>query len=144
MSETTDIKSLRFVLRQTVEALRRPARELERELGIGNGALDKLLDGRLEIRLRHLLGIARILGVSPADLLQMGCPEAHRTARCTVDEWIHPHDPRKAKAEVAESPIPPPALPTPTDLAEMIRRAVRDELAAQAGSAAPASDPAAS
>lgn len=117
----TDLRELRALLRETVAVLRRPTRELERELGIGSGRLRDLLDGTLELRVYHLLAFARVLSVPPEDLLAYSCAETRRTARYRLANWLPYLDKNKqsnANAKTAES----------DQLREVIRSVIREEL----------------
>lgn len=138
MSQATDFKNLREVMRQSIAAAHLLVRDLESRLGITHGALEKLLDGRQEIRLRHVLALAQMLQVSPADLLETGCPEAHSSPKYKMADWLGTKSESKgAKNAAAETPA---AVPSATELAEMIRQTVREELKTQSAtqSAAPA------
>lgn len=118
MSER-DLRQLRGLLRDALAHLGMPTRTLEGTLGIGHGNLSHLLEGRLELRVRHLLSIARELGVPPHQFLQIGCPETTSAARRDLGDLI----PTARK----------PAAPQPADLDERIRAIVREELAARFG-----------
>jgi Cro/C1-type HTH DNA-binding domain len=85
-----DLRQLRSLIEQAVRASGRPVRELERSLGIGHGNLYHLFDGRLDLRVRHLLAIAQLLGVSPTDFLEIGCPEAVKGNRRRLSDLIKP------------------------------------------------------
>lgn len=117
----TDLRELRALLREAVAVLRRPTRELERELGIGSGRLRDLLDGNLELRVYHLLAFARVLSVPPEELLAYSCAETRRTARYRLASWLPYLDknkPSEAEAKAAEA----------ERLREMIRSVVREEM----------------
>lgn len=117
----TDLRELRALLREAVAVLRRPTRELERELGIGNGRLRDLLEGNLELRVYHLLAFARVLSIPPEDLLAYSCAETRRTARYRLANWLPYLDknkPSAAEAKAAEA----------EQLREMIRSVVREEM----------------
>lgn len=60
---------LREALRKFVERSGRSVRELERELGLGNGTLRNMLVGRSDLRLRHLDRLARVFDTTIRDLL---------------------------------------------------------------------------
>lgn len=47
----------------------------------GRGNLERLLNGTLELRVRHLLAFARLLSIPPAELLELGCPQAAQAAQ---------------------------------------------------------------
>jgi DNA-binding Xre family transcriptional regulator len=128
MSSEKDLAEFRHVLRELVRVLRMPVRDLERTLEIGNGKLEYLLDGRLEIRLRHVFAMAEILGVSPGDLLTVGCAEATRRARSRVVDWL-PH--------LAPQPKGAPLPATREELAAMVREILHEELDARETAAAP-------
>jgi DNA-binding Xre family transcriptional regulator len=116
-------RRLRMVLREAVGATRRPVREIERTIGIGNGNLARLLDGRLSVRIHHLVGLAAMLEVPPGDFLELSYTEASATAKYRLRDWIE-----RAPA-------------TPDNgagaLAEVVRQVVREELARLHPAAAP-------
>lgn len=117
----TDLRELRALLREAVAVLRRPTRELERELEIGSGRLRDLLDGRMELRVYHLLAFARVLSIPPEELLAYSCPETRRTARYRLVHWLPYLD--KNKPPEAETK----AIDT-DQLREVIRSVVREEM----------------
>lgn len=117
----TDLRELRALLREAVAVLRRPTRELERELGIGSGRLRDLLDGSMELRVYHLLAFARVLSIPPEELLAYSCAETRRTARYRLVNWLPYLDKNK-----------PPEAETKTidtdQLREVIRSVIREEM----------------
>ncbi len=121
-SESKDLAEFRHVLRELVRMVRMSVRDLERTLGIGHGKLEQLLNGEMEIRLRHVLAMAEVLGVSPGDLLTIGCAEATRRARKRVVDWL-PHLAPKKEG----TPLPA----TREELDEMVRGIVQEELDAR-------------
>ncbi len=123
-----DLRSLRQVLARAVEVSRRQRRDVERALKLRNGTLGKLLDGTLDLRIEHLTALARLLNVPPGDFLRIGCPQTRAAATYRLTDWLGPAD--------GTTPAPAtPKPPTPEELAEMIRAAVREELAARKGTA---------
>ena len=123
-----DLRSLRQVLARTVEAAGLQRRDVERALKLRNGSLGKLLDGSLDLRVDHLTALARLLRIPPGDLLRAGCPQTGAAATYRLTDWIGPIDDGAASAPAAAA-----KPPTPEELAEMIRTAVREELAARKG-----------
>jgi hypothetical protein len=77
---SNDLRQLRGLIREALNQTGMTGRRLEEELEIGHGNLQHLLEGQLELRVRHLLTIARLLKIPPHQLLELGCPEATRTA----------------------------------------------------------------
>lgn len=123
-----DLRSLCKVIARAVEASRLQRRDVERTLGLRNGSLGNLLDGSLDLRVEHLIAFARALRVPPGDFLRIGCPQTRAAATHRLADWIGPIG--SAPAAPAAAPTTPP---TPDELTEMIRTAIRQELAAWKG-----------
>lgn len=120
-----ELQRLRQILGEAVRSSRMYARDLEQAMGLGNGNLARLLDGSMEIRVRHLLGFARILDIPPGDFLDLGFPEMTQNASHRLADWIGPRQPpHKAKAQAQETPGPKPD----DDLKTLIREAVREAI----------------
>lgn len=117
MPPKDDLQGLREILHEAVAALRLPTREIEDRLGLGHSTLKKILDGEIELRVRHLLALARLLDIHPRDFFDLGLQ--NWPARHHLREWISPGRRKSA---------PPAALSQ--DLAEAIRALIREELAA--------------
>lgn len=115
-----DLQNFRYLLGQVVRAERWPRRQLERRLGLGHANLEKLLDGTMEVRLRHILAVAEWLGVRPGELVDLGCPETAAAARRRVTDVLAPS--REAlEAGVAQKG----AAQAGGDLEAMIEKVVR-------------------
>ncbi len=121
-----DLTQLRQLLARAVQASGMKSRALERGLGIGSGALRRLLAGDLDLKVEYLTRLARLLRIPAGDLLAAGCPEANAAPRHRLADWLGP-------AEPTASPAAPLAPPSPEELASMVRAAVREELAARQG-----------
>ncbi len=120
-----DLRSLRQVLARAIDASGLQHRDMERALELRNGSLGNLLDGSLDLRVEHLTLLARVLRIPPGDLLSMGCPQIRAAAPHRLADWIGP-------IGNATSPVTPAAAPPPPEeLSEMIRKAIREELAAR-------------
>jgi len=122
-----DLAQLRQLLARAVRASGRPRRDLEREIGLGSGSLERMLAGTLDLKVEYLVNLARLLRIPPGDLLAAGCPRATAAARHRLADWIGPGD------SDPPSPAAPPPPPSPDQLAAMIRAAVRAELSARQG-----------
>jgi DNA-binding Xre family transcriptional regulator len=107
---------VRALLNMALAALPLSPRKIEDALQIGHGTLPRLLGGRMDLKLRHLLPLCQVLEIHPAELLQRGLPNWEATRR--IDEWLPP-DHRKA--------APSPTLSA--ELLEAIRTTVREEIA---------------
>ena len=118
-----DLKDLRRLLRDAVESSRMYVRDIEAAIGVGHGNLERLLNGTLELRVRHLIAFARLLKIPPAEFLELGCPGATQAAQRRLVDWLGPE---RSHGLVGSSRLPA----TPEELTELIRAVVREELAA--------------
>ncbi|HYX24052.1 MAG TPA: helix-turn-helix transcriptional regulator [Thermoanaerobaculia bacterium] len=115
-----DLGSLRALLREAIAASRLTTREAEEALGMAHGSLEGVLKGKLDLRVRHVLALAQVLGVSPADFFILGCPAANDAAQHELVAWLSPPARSKVKSSRA---------PASTDLADLVRTTIREELA---------------
>jgi hypothetical protein len=116
-----ELEELRAVLREAVATCRLSYREIEDELGLGHGSLQRLLDGRVDIRVHHLVELARILQVHPMEFLELGFPDWPSRHRLT--DWMRPDSRIRRNRQALPS--------TREDLADLVRGIVQKELGAQ-------------
>lgn len=116
-----DLLQLRQVLRDAVKTIRLPVREIERRLGVGSGNLHRLIDGSLDLRIKHLIALADLLGVPPTDFLEMGCPNAMQRATGRLSDRIG------ASTRKSTSPTTAASLSI-EELTDLVRNTVREEL----------------
>lgn len=83
-----DLRQLLGLIQEALDRTHMTSRALEEELGIGHGNLKHLLSGRLELKIRHLLSISRLLGVPPHRFLEIGCPAALQSATRDVSDYV--------------------------------------------------------
>lgn len=121
MSE--DLRQLRAVLRQAISACRAPVRKIETAMGIGHGNLEHILEGRNEIRVRHIIALARFLNVPPQDFLELGVPQPEGGTKYRLRDWITPRE--MAPPNAARQPEA-----SPDDAAKLVREAVQQALGA--------------
>jgi hypothetical protein len=107
---------VRALLGMALAGLPLSPRKIEDALDIGHGTLPRLLAGRMDLKLRHLLPLCGVLDIHPAELLQRGLPNLEATRR--IDDWLPP-DHRKAAPSPTLSP----------EILEAIRTTVREEIA---------------
>ncbi len=99
-----DLRQLRSLIREALGRSAQPTRSLEDELGIGHGNLAHLLSGQLELKVRHLLSISRLLGVPPHRLIELGCPEALAASTRDVTDLVSATAPASGIGHVTLSP----------------------------------------
>ncbi len=109
------LELVRALLSMALVALPLSPRKIEDALQIGHGTLPRLLDGRMDLKLRHLLPLCAVLKIHPADLLQRGLPNWEATR--SIDDCLPPEH-RKAA----------PSSTLSAEILEAIRTAVREEV----------------
>jgi len=115
MASRDGLDLLRAQLRLALAALPVSPRRIEDALGIGHGTLPRLLDGRMDLKLRHLLEICRLLKIHPRELIERGLPDWKAEHR--LDDW-KPLSIRKAVQPLALS----------DEVLEAVRTVVREEI----------------
>lgn len=108
-------------LEETIRASRVSLREIERRLGMGQGYLNSIFKGRIQLRVSHVYSIARVLEIEPMSLFFGATP---------------PKDPKWLLRQLGLDPekqTPPAALlaylhALPVDREEL-RQMIREELA---------------
>ena len=122
MSE--DLRQLRAVLRQAISACRMSGRDIETAMGIGHGNLERILDGRNELRVRHIVALARLLKVPPQDFLELGVPQPEGSTKYRLHDWVLPQQiaPPNAAKKTGSSA---------NDVARLVREAVQEALSAE-------------
>jgi DNA-binding Xre family transcriptional regulator len=115
MPRQDSLALIRALLRTALAALPESPHSIEDTLGIGHGTLLRLLDGRMELKLRHLLQLCELLKIHPRDLIERGLPNWKATQR--LDDWLPPGQ-RKAAQPLALS----------EEVLQAIRAAVREEV----------------
>lgn len=103
-------------------------------MGVGHGTLPRILDGRMDLKVHHLLALAKILDVPPGDFFTEGCPKATAAARYHLADRLAPH--RSTRQEKAAATAV--AAPGLDDLRPLLRQLIREEIASAAPAAAPA------
>lgn len=99
-------------------------RELERALEIGHGRLEECLNGTRELRVCHVVNLARLLKVRPSDFLRLAYADDEASAPHRLEDWIGEPKPASARKK-------PPALAPEHE--ERMRELIREELAKAKG-----------
>jgi transcriptional regulator with XRE-family HTH domain len=74
MSSEQQIDRLMQVLRILLRFSKIQNREIEKKLGFSAGYLSRLLSGRIDVKLSHILDLAAILELSPHELFAIALP----------------------------------------------------------------------
>jgi hypothetical protein len=129
----SDLHRLRALVREALPTYHGAGRAIEKVLSIGHGNLSHLLDGRLELRVRHLLAIAKMLDVPPHQFLELGCPEATDAAHRDLTDFVSMSLPPERKVAAQAAKV--------VELDDRIRKIVREELEARFGASEKPSEP---
>jgi hypothetical protein len=125
----SDLRELTAVMRRAAQASRARKHDLEAAMGVSHGRMEDLWSGTLELKVRHLVGLAELLEIPPSEILAAGCPHAQAAGR-RLSDWIGPVEPpfaaRRAEQERSAAEADD----------ERLRRVVREEIAAALGSKA--------
>ena len=108
------------VVRRAVDAAPGNKRDLETAMSIGHGRLEEILNGEPELRVRHLVGLARLLKVRPSDFLRLAYGSDEAAAPRYLEDWIGDPQPLHARRK--------PDTFTPKQ-EERVRDLIREELA---------------
>ncbi len=95
-------------------------RDLESALEIGHGRLEECLDGTRELRVCHIVNLARLLKVKPSDFLRLAYADDEASAPNQLEDWIG--DPKPPFARKKPLPLVP-------EHEERMRELIREELA---------------
>lgn len=70
-----EVARLRELLRNAIRLSGVTNRKIERQLGMSQGSLSRLLAGGIELKVKHILEIVEILGLPPGQFFQIAYPE---------------------------------------------------------------------
>lgn len=132
--EDVEVEKLLKLLDQAIHDARRSRRSVERSLGLGQGYLRSLFNGRIELKVWHIYRLSRVLGIDPMKLFFQASPLQDR--RWLLEQLgLDPDRVLEMKKEAPPSSLPssPPAPEeqgplTKAQVNDLIRDAIRDEL----------------
>ncbi|HVG07475.1 MAG TPA: hypothetical protein VNM67_07200 [Thermoanaerobaculia bacterium] len=89
-------------------------RKIEREMGLSTGYLSRILSGKVELRIQHVLGVCRAIGLPPSAFFEAAYPSREldpETARlvAALQELLPAEDaaPRAKARKTGPAPRPP-------------------------------------
>ena len=119
MNKNKDMKRLLDLMRVACAGWRGYKHDLEGAMEIGHGRLEELFNGHLELRVRHLVGLARLLKIPPSDFLRLAFADDEQTAPSRLEEWVGEPQPPKARRK---------PQPLASEHETRIRELIREEL----------------
>jgi hypothetical protein len=119
-----NMKRLLGLVRVGCESWSGAKRDLESALEIGHGRLEECLDGTRELRVCHIVNLARLLKVKPSDFLRLAYADDEASAPNQLEDWIGEPKPPYARKK---------PLPLAPEHEERMRELIREELAKAKG-----------
>jgi transcriptional regulator with XRE-family HTH domain len=124
--EKEEVERLLVVLRTAIRLLGLTNREIERRLGMTPSYLGRIFGGTIELKMEHVLGISRALGLAPAELFELAYPrrpdppsEAARTIRKLLRDMQPPEPESRPATAISEEELQ-------RKIQESVRQALRD------------------
>jgi transcriptional regulator with XRE-family HTH domain len=150
---TPETQHLLNVLRAALRTLGFTYNDVAAKLGVGSGYLSRLFAGKIELKVDHVVNIARAIGFAPEEILQLAFPQPkspptlaaarYRELSAGVDPGRPPFVPRsmagpavgegdveaavtKALQKLLAPAAPPrPAVATEEDVEKIVERMLR-------------------
>ena len=115
------------VLRTAIRLLGLTNREVERRLGMTPSYLGRIFGGSIELKVEHVLAIARAMGLAPAELFELAYPrrpDPPTEAAKTIRKLLRDMQPPEPEARPASVTITDEELQQ--KIQESVRQALRD------------------
>lgn len=123
MTIDDEIRRAARLLESLIQVTGESQEELERQLEASPGYLSRLLAGRVELKLRHILAILRVLEIEPSLFFQTLYSDEDLTGTVTLDELRQ----RVKSLGVGSEPAPKSGVGM-NDLERLVQEAVQDAL----------------
>ena len=125
--EQEEVERLLTVLRTAIRLLGLTNREIERRLGMTPSYLGRIFGGSIELKVEHVLAIARAMGLEPAELFELAYPrrpDPPTEAAKTIRKLLRDMQPPEPEARPASVTITDEELQQ--KIQESVRQALRD------------------
>lgn len=146
-----EVARIARLLKSAILLSEQSQRSIERQMGLSPGYLGRIIDGKLELRIAHILGVCRAIRLPPAAFFLAAYPETlnldSETMRL-VQALQHLHR-QRSEGDVKEAAPAPPAVTPDRERVEQTMKDFLDVLFGEltkgpaAAPAPPAAEPAA-
>lgn len=109
-----EVERIARLLKSAILLSHQSQRAIERQMGLSPGYLGRIIEGRLELRISHILGVCKAIGLPPAGFFLAAYPEAlslPAESMSLVHALQHLHAQRGEGPEAAGVAAPPAAGP---------------------------------
>jgi transcriptional regulator with XRE-family HTH domain len=72
---TPETQHLLTVLRSVIRVLGYTYNDIAKKMGVGSGYLSRLFAGKIELKVDHVVSIARAIGLEPEEILNLAWPQ---------------------------------------------------------------------
>jgi transcriptional regulator with XRE-family HTH domain len=127
-----DVIRVAQMLKAAVRFTGVPHRKIEREMSLSTGYLSRILSGKVELRIQHVLGVCRAIGLPPSAFFEAAYPSRELDPEigrlvAALQELLPAEDaPPRARAVRKAAPAHPPARKsgkqTPQTATSQLRR----------------------
>jgi transcriptional regulator with XRE-family HTH domain len=104
---TPETQHLLNVLRSVVRVLGYTYNDIAGKLGVGSGYLSRLFAGKIELKVDHVVSIAKVIGLEPEEILQLAWPQPKNPpslAAARYRELVAGAEPNRRPGSWAEPP----------------------------------------
>ncbi|MFP5288723.1 MAG: helix-turn-helix domain-containing protein [Thermoanaerobaculia bacterium] len=75
---SAEVRRLRTMLKTAMKVLGFTNRDVERKLGLSGSYLSRLFSGMIDLKVDHVVAIARVIGVEPEEIFQLAFPRKRK------------------------------------------------------------------
>lgn len=75
---SAEVRRLRTMLKTAMKVLGFTNRDVERKLGLSGSYLSRLFSGMIDLKVDHVVAIARVVGLEPEEVFQIAFPRKRR------------------------------------------------------------------
>jgi len=79
-----EVRRLRTMLKTAMKVLGFTNRDVERRLGLSGSYLSRLFSGMIDLKVDHVVEIAKVIGVEPEELFQLTFPRKRKPASASA------------------------------------------------------------
>jgi len=106
---TPETQHLLTVLRSVIRVLGYTYSDIAGKLGVGSGYLSRLFAGKIELKVDHVVSIAKAIGLEPEEILQLAWPQPKNPpslGAARYRELVAGSEPARRPASWAAEPPP--------------------------------------